>query len=244
VFEMVSIQEIKQAIRTLASIERASLLAWLHEEAGAITAVAEATPAYRSRLADRFLSVDEYLEFEQAAETRHEFLAGTLHSMGGSSESHQRLVGNVFSAFHAHLRGGPCTTFFSDFKLRLKSADDDLFYYPDVMVACRRARISEYYLEQPKLVIEVLSPSTEQIDRREKALNYRQIATLEEYVLIAQDRPHVEFQRRAEDWRLNVATSLDQAAEFRSIGLSLPLQQIYEEVPDISNDPITRYTAP
>jgi Uma2 family endonuclease len=75
----------------------------------------------------------------------------------------------------------------------------------------------------------VLSPSTEQIDRREKALNYRQIATLEEYVLVAQDRPHVELQRRADNWQPTVVTSLDATAEFHSIGLSLPLTQIYDD---------------
>jgi len=76
----------------------------------------------------------------------------------------------------------------------------------------------------------VLSPSTEKIDRREKALNYRQIATLEEYVLIAQNRPRVEIQRRADEWRPTFVTSLDATAEFNSIGLSLPLTQIYEGV--------------
>ena len=79
----------------------------------------------------------------------------------------------------------------------------------------------------------MLSPSTERIDRREKALSYRQIATLEEYVLIAQDRPCIEFQRRCDDWRPTLATSLDSVATFRSIGLSLPLRQIYEDVPNV-----------
>jgi Uma2 family endonuclease len=112
--------------------------------------------------------------------------------------------------------------------LRLKVGHDDVFYYPDVMVACQREDASEYYLQLPKLIIEVLSPSTEKTDRREKALNYRQIAALEEYVLIAQNRSHLEIQRRADDWRPTLVTSPDATAEFRSIGLSLPLTQIYE----------------
>jgi Uma2 family endonuclease len=104
-----------------------------------------------------------------------------------------------------------------------------------VMVACGREGVTKYYLQQPKLIIEVLSPSTEQIDRREKALNYHQIATLEEYVLVAQDRPHVEFLRRADDWRLTAVSSLDATAAFPSIGLSLPLTQIYEDLPPIQS---------
>jgi Uma2 family endonuclease len=116
-----------------------------------------------------------------------------------------------------------------EFKLRLKAGHDDLFYYPDVMVACGQEGMTEYYLQHPRLIIEVLSPSTEQIDRREKAFNYHQIATLEEYILVAQDRPYVELQRRADDWQPTTATSLQAAAEFHSIGLSLPLTQIYDD---------------
>jgi Uma2 family endonuclease len=99
------------------------------------------------------------------------------------------------------------------------------------MVKSGREGLKTCYLEEPKLIVEVLSPSTERIDRREKALNYRQVATVEEYVVVAQDSPCVEFQRRADDWRPTIATSLDSIATFRSIALSLPLRQIYEDAP-------------
>jgi Uma2 family endonuclease len=85
----------------------------------------------------------------------------------------------------------------------------------------------------------VLSPSTERIDRYEKALNYRHIATLEEFVLIAQNRPYMEIQRRADGWQSTVVTSLDATAEFRSVALTLPLQQIYEDVPNTRTAPFS-----
>jgi Uma2 family endonuclease len=226
---MHTIEEIKQAIRLLSAADRENIATWLSGGADRSNTVREPEPAYANQPVSPLLTADEYLEFEHTADVRHEFVAGTIHAMAGTSESHLRIVGNLFAAFRAHLRGSPCKTYFVDFKVRLKPGHDDIFYYPDVMVACGREGMTEYYLQHPKLIIEVLSPSTEQIDRREKALNYRQIATLEEYVLVAQDRPYVELQRRADNWQPTTVTSLGATAEFRSIGLSLPLPQIYED---------------
>jgi Uma2 family endonuclease len=227
---MHTVEEIKQSIRLLSATERESIATWLSGATDSAFTVAEPASAYANTPASPRLTVDEYLKFEQTADVRHEFVAGTLYAMAGPSKSHNRIAVNLTAAFHGHLRGGPCDTYMSDVKLRLKVGHDDLFYYPDVMVACEREAASEYYLQLPKLIIEVLSPSTEKTDRREKALNYHQIAPLEEYVLIAQNRPHVEIQRRANDWRPTLVTSPDAIAEFHSIGLSLPLTQIYEGV--------------
>jgi Uma2 family endonuclease len=222
---MHTIEEIKQSIRLLSATERESIAAWLSDATDSSHTVAEPAPAYAN--------TPVTLEFEQTADVRHEFVAGTLYAMAGPSKRHNRIAVNLVAAFHGHVRGGPCDAYISDVKLRLKVGHDDLFYYPDVMVACEREDASEYYLQLPKLIIEVLSPSTEKTDRREKALYYRQIATLGEYVLVAQNRPHVEILRRADDWRPTVVTSLDATAEFHSIGLSLPLTQIYEGVPSM-----------
>jgi Uma2 family endonuclease len=117
-----------------------------------------------------------------------------------------------------------------DFKVRLEINREDIFYYPDVMVACQRIGVELYYLRYPTLLVEVLSPSTENIDRREKLLNYPQISTVEEYALVAQDSREVTVHRRAEDWAPKILTGADAVAEFRSIKLSLPLARIYEGV--------------
>ncbi|MBI4625361.1 MAG: Uma2 family endonuclease [Verrucomicrobia bacterium] len=118
----------------------------------------------------------------------------------------------------------------ADFKVRLEINREDTLYYPDVMVACVRDGVEKYYLRYPKLIVEVLSESTEAIDRREKLLNYPTISTLAEYVLIAQDTREMTLHRREEQWRPVLLTMPDAPVEFRSIKLILPLAQIYEGV--------------
>jgi Uma2 family endonuclease len=118
----------------------------------------------------------------------------------------------------------------SDFKVRLEVNREDIFYYPDVRVACGRDGVERYFLRQPALIVEVLSPSTENIDRREKLLNYPQIESLEDYVLVAQETREVTLHRRAEGWAPRVVTAADAVVELRSIGLTLPLARIYEGV--------------
>lgn len=177
-----------------------------------------------------YLSVEDYLRYEADGTVRHEYVMGRIHAMAESTESHNLISGNVAAAFHAHLRGGPCKAYMADFKVRLEINREDIFYYPDVMVACQRVGVEQYYLRYPTLLVEVLSPSTENIDRREKLLNYPQISTVEEYVLIAQATREVTIHRRSEDWAPLLLTAPDAVAEFRSIKLSLPLHQIYEGV--------------
>ena len=174
------------------------------------------------------LSVEDYLRHESDGAIRHEYIGGRVHAMAGTSEAHNTISVNLVSAFHAHLRGGPCKAYMADFKVRVEINREDIFYYPDVMVACQRTGVEQYYLRYPTLLVEVLSPSTENIDRREKLLNYPQIPTVEEYVLVSQETREVTIHRRAEDWTPRLLTSPDAVAEFRSIKLSLPLRQIYE----------------
>lgn len=173
------------------------------------------------------LSVEAYLAGELSAEVRHEYLAGEVYAMTGASRSHNLIAGNLFAALHVHLRGGPCRVFMGDMKLRLRDAQDDYFYYPDLMVACRPEDKARYWCEQPKLIVEVLSESTERIDTREKLFAYRNIEALEEYALLAQDRREATLYRRAHGWG---ATRLRDEAELEleSVGLRLPLAEVYE----------------
>jgi len=90
--------------------------------------------------------------------------------------------------------------------VRLKIKMDEFFYYPDVVVACGSEGVENYFLRNPKVIAEVLSPSTEGTDRREKFMNYRRIPTLEEYILIAQDTPEVTIHRRSTEWKPTVLT--------------------------------------
>ncbi|MEO7411778.1 MAG: Uma2 family endonuclease [Opitutaceae bacterium] len=177
-----------------------------------------------------FLTVDDYLRHEADGQLRHEYIGGSVHAMAGASEQHNLISGNLFTAFHTHLRGGPGKAYMADFKVRLEVNREDIFYYPDVMVACVRDGVEKFYLRYPKLIIEVLSPSTAAIDRREKLLNYPLIPTLAEYVLVSQDSREITLHRREEQWRPVVITAADVPVEFRSIKLSVSLAQIYEGV--------------
>jgi Uma2 family endonuclease len=110
----------------------------------------------------------------------------------------------------------------------LKVGRDDIFYYPDVVVACRPLNFESTYLTNPRLIVEVLSPSTERIDRREKALNYRHADSLEEYVLVSQRPMQVTIYRRGADWMPEVLTSPDAEVEFRSIEMKTTLETFYD----------------
>jgi Uma2 family endonuclease len=148
--------------------------------------------------------------------------------MNGVSVAHARIARELVMTVGGHLRGEPCELFSTDLKLRIRTDTDEVFYYPDMMVACQRDDWGANYVRNPKLVAEILSPSTQHIDRREKAMTYRRIASLEEYVLLAQDDHKVIVHRRAENWRPQSYTGPQATVEFRSIGLSVPLVQIYE----------------
>ena len=227
---MNTLHEIKLAIERLSSAERESIANWMRELELTGDRVAETAPRYGTRPEQGFLSVDEYLKMEVTSRTRHEYIAGEIFVMCGVSIEHNLIAVNVSTAFSNHLRGGPCKTFMSDVKVRLRNNTTEAFFYPDVMVACEREPEEKYYVRNPKLIVEVLSPSTEGVDRQEKMVYYRRISKLEEYVLIAQDTTEVTIHRRGARWEADVLTSLDAIAELHSIGMSLPLAQIYEGV--------------
>ena len=129
------------------------------------------------------LSVEDYLAGEPASEVRHEYLGGVVYAMAGASIEHNIISGNIYSSLRSHLRGKPCGAFMADVKLRLEFVSDDVFYYPDVMVACDPRDTDKFYKRFPKVLIEVMSESTERIDRREKRWSYQQIETRRAFAL-------------------------------------------------------------
>lgn len=176
------------------------------------------------------LSVEEYLAGELRSEIRHEYVGGTVYAMAGTSEEHNTIAGNIFAALHAHLRGKPCRVFIVDMKVRLFIAREDVFYYPDLMVTCDPRDTDRYFKRFPKVLIEVLSPDTERTDRREKFFSYTSIETLEEYVLVAQDRREITVFRRNTQWAPEALTEAEPLLALASIGFTLPLQAVYEGV--------------
>jgi Uma2 family endonuclease len=223
-------EEIRTAIERLSPAQRDYIATSILDLTREADGVRETAADYLEPAERRLLSVEEYLELEKASTVRHEYINGVVHAMAGASRQHELIVGNVFAAIHHHLRGGPCQSFVGNFKLRLEISRADILYYPDVMVACSPEGIEEYYLRNPRLIVEVLSPSTRSVDRREKLLNYIQVPTVEEYVLIAQDVHEITIHRRSEGWTPRWVVDAEAVAGLESIELSLPLAWVYEGI--------------
>jgi Uma2 family endonuclease len=176
-----------------------------------------------------WLSPEEYLEGEKISEIRHEYSNGQIYAMSGASKPHNLIALNLEAALRLHLRGSPCQVFMEAVKARVKTAKEEHYYYPDVQVSCVAKPEEAYYESNPKLIIEVLSPSTERRDRAEKFYFYRKLPALEEYVLVAQDTRRVEIYRRASGWELELVAAEEAAFLLRSVGLELLLSQVYED---------------
>lgn len=147
------------------------------------------------------ISIEIYLEGEQHGEVRHEYLAGQVYAMVDASDRHNLIRGNLMFALHQATRGDPCQVFMSDMKLRIDSAGKTYFYYPDIMVYCDPDDRERYWRTLPKLIVEVLSESTELIDRREKRLAYIQLDSLDDYLLVEQESPALILYSRARGWK-------------------------------------------
>jgi Uma2 family endonuclease len=151
------------------------------------------------------VTIEEYLELEAASTVRHEYVAGVMHAFAGTSKRHNRIAGNILRILSIAAAGGPCRVYMSDVKLRAAS---DVYYYPDVMVACGAEGEDPFVEEAPCLVVEITSPSTAVIDRREKLVAYKRIATLEAYVIVEQDERRVQRHWRDEQgvwWEAEVS---------------------------------------
>lgn len=177
------------------------------------------------------LTPDEYLSLEQHSEIKHEYVDGEMFPMGEVSQEHNYIAGNIIALLRPHLRGSFCRVFISDMKVKIKAARAHIFYYPDILVTCALEDKEKYYKTRPSLIIEVLSDSTKVIDKREKRANYRTLDSLQEYVLVYQDEMKLEIYRKndAGDW-LSQTLGKSDRLELNSVGLSLSMSDIYEDV--------------
>lgn len=178
------------------------------------------------------LSAAEYLALDRSSDFRNEYIDGEMVAMAGGSWEHSLIIGNALAELKQQLRGGPCKAHASE--LRIQAADG-LRTYPDVVVVCGEPAFADEHRDtvtNPKLIIEVLSPTTESYDRGRKFESYRTIPFLEEYVLISQDRPRVErFLRQPEGaWLFVELAGLKEAIQLLSVGCQLNLEAIYEGV--------------
>ena len=177
------------------------------------------------------LSIQEYLALERQSEGRHEYLDGEMFAMSGASRRHNRIVLNVGKGLDSALEDRGCDVFVSE--MRVLTADNK-FFYPDVVAVCGEPRFADAEVDtllNPDVIIEVLSPSTEDYDRGPKFAHYRSISSLREYVLVAQDRVQVEHYMRQpnDDWLPLVELDyLGQTLELPSVGCRLLLAAIYK----------------
>ena len=179
------------------------------------------------------LSPEEYLARERAADFRSEFFRGEMFAMSGASWEHNLIKDNLARETGNQLKEGPCRVITSD--LRVKVSATGLYTYPDMVVVCDEPRLEDKFgdtLLNPRVVAEVLSKSTESYDRGTKFAHYRQLPSVREYVLVAQDRALVErFVRQPDDtWLLTEFSGLTQTLEFGTIAARVPLVEIYRGV--------------
>ncbi len=173
------------------------------------------------------LSLDDFLTWENAQIDRHEYHQGEVFAMVGSRRTHGTVIANLFRQFGNRLEGTPCRVFGESMKVQIA---DDTILYPDIFVTCDRADLStEMIFRAPVLVIEVLSPTTQDYDRSQKFALYRRIAALGEYVLVDPDSRCVQaFRRNAEDQWVFHDMSQDEALSVPCLGLSVPLAQVFD----------------
>ena len=228
---MITPREIRRAIEALPLGEREALLDWFHEclRMGTSVEVREPAATYGVPLQESW-TVEEYFELEERSTLRHEYINGAIYEMTGVSLAHNKISLKLSSLLMQHVGNGPCQVFSTDVKLNLKLGTDQIFYYPDVMVACDDRGWGSHFIHNPKLVIEVLSPSTQSTDLREKALSYKRLSSVEEYVVAAQNECRVTVYRRSERWEPQAYAGHEAVLELRSVGLAMPLFDVYRAV--------------
>jgi Uma2 family endonuclease len=183
-------------------------------------------------IAKRRYTIEEYLELERTAEERHEYQDGEILAMSGGTVEQSLIAANVIREAGNALKGKPCRV--ADSNLRVRIARQGRYVYPDALIFCGAPQfdpqdVKRHTILNPRVIIEVLSESTEAYDRGDKFAQYRQIESFEEYVLIAQDRPSVETILRERDgaWSFQNHNGLAAVATFRSLGIEIPLTEIY-----------------
>ena len=176
------------------------------------------------------ITADAYLALENKSDVKHEFVSGYVYAMVGSSRAHNLIALALASIIRTHLAGSGSRVYISDMKVYAKTREDEVFYYPDVMVSCDDQPPSEYFEDKPKLIVEILSDSTESKDRLEKLNIYTKIESLQEYILVSQKKAQVDVYQKIEDaWMLSSYLD-DETISLSSIGLSLPVKAIYADV--------------
>lgn len=152
------------------------------------------------------ISIEDYLDGETRTDIKHEYLDGEVVAMGGASARHVLVAGALYAALLPHARRKGCQLFIADMKLRVDHNDQTYFYYPDLLLSCDPLDREPLFRRRPCLIVEVLSPGTERIDRREKLFAYQTIPSLREYLLVDPEKRSVEIFRFGDSVRHETLT--------------------------------------
>ena len=167
----------------------------------------------------------EYIQGELNSTIKHELIDGEVFAMVGASAVHNLISLNIAGALHQHLKGKPCRPYMNDMKVRIA----ENFYYPDVLVDCSKLSSNMYFVETPILIVEVLSASTKSYDKTFKLQQYQLIPTLQEYLMVDQDRQLVELRSRLDDWQPQYYEMGDELM-LQSVGLKLSVADVYDGI--------------
>jgi Uma2 family endonuclease len=187
--------------------------------------MASRTPVMHTSYAD-------YLASEQASTTKHEYVRGDVFAMAGGTIEHGRLQVAVASELRVALMGRPCSVYSGDVRVRVEATD--FACYPDISVVCtelRHSEVDQHAITNPKVLVEVLSDSTEGYDRGAKFAHYRRIPSLAEYVLVSQTEPLIEVYRRSDqgEWVLVAEAHAADSVELRSLGVTIRVDAVYAD---------------
>lgn len=173
------------------------------------------------------MSVEDYLVLNRSSkDTRYEYLEGELRMLAGGSPDHSIIIANLTAAIKGPLKGSQCRVYNSDVQLKLS---EKRYVFPDITISCdERDRNQKEMIHYPRVVIEVLSPTTEATDRGKKAAYYRACPSVQEYVMVDSEEVFIEVHRREEErWTINTFESGDTVT-LESLGIQFPIEDAYE----------------
>lgn len=189
------------------------------------------------------ITPEEYFAIEEKSNIRHEYLDGYLYEMSGASSRHSVICTNLVALIRPRLRAGHCCVYSQDMRAQVEATNS--YYYPDVMVACGSVGADDYAIKNPVLLVEVISPGTVSIDRREKLFAYQQIESLKEYVIVHQKHRWIELHRRnsqGDRERFDIVHGGELIIEaVQNCPIRLTLDEIYEDT-GLSDTPVVRET--
>jgi len=180
-----------------------------------------------------YITPEEYLAIERLAEYKSEYFDGEIFAMSGASPKHNQIVTNLLGELYTQLKKRPCRVYAND--MRVKVNPTGLYTYPDLVAMCHQAEFDDKQkdtLLNPAVIIEVLSNSTAGYDRGDKFEHYRTLSSLMEYIMIAQDKCHVEhyIRQKNNQWLLSETKNLQKTIELPSIDCHLALSDVYDKV--------------